>query len=54
MLEVVLGEGGSSWQVSHKGFQQPSQGDMAKNRTKNKELLQIEVEHATTQVHNKS
>jgi hypothetical protein len=54
MLKVILGEGGYSHKISHKGFQQPPLGDMAKNHTKSKELFQIEVEHATTRVHNKS
>lgn len=48
MVVDVLGEGGSSRQVSHKGFQQPLLGNIAKKWTKTKELLQIEAKRPTT------
>jgi hypothetical protein len=42
MLEDMLGEGGSSQQVSQNDFQQPTR-EHGQNWTKSKELLQIEA-----------
>ena len=47
VLESALGDGGSTHQNPHKGFQRQAPPTGARHRAKSKELLQIEAERAT-------